>query len=295
MRVQITFRTRAVAIACAVLAVVATPALLFAHAHLVRSTPAANSRLDAAPTALTLTVSEQPELKFTRLELLDSAGTSVPLGAVRRAPGNSMGVTAPITPTLTNGKYTVVWHTAAADGHATDGRYSFVVAAAAVGPATGAAASAPIITVTPTPGRRARTNQIVAPAQPIGFPTALRWAELVAVLTLVGAIMFRFFIVTGAELPAGIVADGGDRARRLAQAALLLFLVATLTRVVAQSDLITGASTARMSAIMTVVRETRWGSGWAVGFTGGVLALIGLVVARGRPPAGSWRASASHS
>src|SRR6478736_3918512 len=51
------------AISAAVM-VLATPALLFAHARLVRSSPAANAVLDSAPTTLGLWFSERPEPRF---------------------------------------------------------------------------------------------------------------------------------------------------------------------------------------------------------------------------------------
>ena len=48
-----TFRKfRLVAVILATLAVIVTPALLFAHAHLVRSTPAADATLTTAPASL---------------------------------------------------------------------------------------------------------------------------------------------------------------------------------------------------------------------------------------------------
>ena len=107
--------------------VLATPALLFAHARLVRSSPAANAVLDSAPTTLGLWFSERPEPRFTAIRLLDSAGLAIPLGAPTSVEQN--GLTLTITRPLTPGRYSVVWRTAASDGHATNGNFSFRVAA----------------------------------------------------------------------------------------------------------------------------------------------------------------------
>jgi methionine-rich copper-binding protein CopC len=114
-----------VAVACIALAVVLTPALLFAHARLVRSAPAVNARVSASPTSLSLWFSERPELRYTSIELVDSAGGVIPHGPITSI--DSMGVTAPIAATLAPGRYSVAWRTAAADAHGTSGRLAFLV------------------------------------------------------------------------------------------------------------------------------------------------------------------------
>lgn len=267
-----TFRKfRLVAVILATLAVIVTPALLFAHAHLVRSTPAADATLTTAPASLQLWFSERPELKFTTLTMSDANGTSVPLGAVAKLVGDPMAVVATIPATLANGRYTVAWRTAAADGHATSGTFSFVVAAPSVTPAA----------MPDTPVVRRVPNTIVQPAAPpTSMPTAVRWADLVAVLTLVGTLIFAVFVLQRAALPADVTRDARDRARRLAGSVLVLFVITTLWRLSAQADLIPSASTARIAAMMTVARETGWGAGWLVGAAGVVITLVGLAVAR---------------
>ena len=110
---------RALAGLIAALAVVVTPALFYAHARLVRSTPAVDGRVTAPPTAVSLWFSERPELRFTTIQLVDSAGAAIPLGAIAAVQGDAMAVTAPVTGAMTPGRYAVVWRTAASDGHAT--------------------------------------------------------------------------------------------------------------------------------------------------------------------------------
>lgn len=273
--VRIRIRTR-LALVVAALAVVVTPALLFAHARLVRSTPAANTQLTTSPTALNLWFSEHPELRFSTVELFDSAGTAIGLGTLAAMPGDGMGLSVPIPQPLGDGRYTVVWHTAAADGHATAGRFSFSVTAAnapAVPPV-----SPSVLASSPT--QSSAPNSVVAPSATPNLSTALRWAELVAVLAIIGTMIFRLFVLPEAKLPAPLAADSADRARRLAQAALLLFVIATLTRVIGQSDLIPNAANARLAAVMTVMQDTRWGRGWLIGAFGAVMAGVGLIIAR---------------
>jgi copper transport protein len=271
----------------AVLAVIVTPAFLFARARLVRTTPAASGHLAEAARELRLRFSEQPELKFTSVELHDSAGAVVALGPVTLVPGDGMGVSATSSQPLANGRYTVSWRTAPADGHATTGKYAFDAAIPAAAPlprdavAPGAAVSADVPTADTTPiAHTLAPNAVLQPGTAPNFSTALRWTELVAVLTLVGAVIFRLFVVPAAGLPDPIALEAAERARRLAMGALMLFALATITRLSAQSDLIANAGAIRWAAMQMVVRGTRWGQGWLVGAVGAVAALVGFASAR---------------
>ncbi|HEY2163034.1 MAG TPA: copper resistance protein CopC [Gemmatimonadaceae bacterium] len=253
-----------VAAISAAIMVLATPAVLFAHAHLVRSSPAANAVLDSAPATLGLWFSERPEPRFTAIQLLDSAGLAVPLGAPTS--GEQNGLTLAITRPLTPGRYSVVWRTAASDGHATNGNFSFRVAAARGAPP----APAPIVTVTPvTPTRASDASQAAT------TPAPIRWAELFALIVLIGATVFRLAVLHEAALPDDATLDVAARTRRVAVAALALFAVTSVARVVLQSQLVTGSGSP-MAATMAVMTDTRWGHGWLVGAVGVVIALIGL-------------------
>jgi len=275
-------RRRFVATVLAALALLATPLLLYAHAHLLRSSPAADSRLDAPPKSLTLWFSEQPEVRFTSIQLVDTAGAPVSLGAVAALVADPSAVTVPVSGRLSRGRYTLIWRTAAADGHATSGRFSFSVlnvpmdtSRAVVPPAQ-----------PPNPG----ANSVVQVAPTASFSTAVRWAELMSVITMVGAIIFRLVVVPGARWSDELTAEAAERARRLAQAALTLFVITTLMRVIAESALVPSVDGGRMAAVLTVVQDTRWGHGWAVGAAGAIVLIIGLVVARAS--VGGWLAAA---
>jgi putative copper export protein len=103
----------------------------------------------------------------------------------------------------------------------------------------------------------------------------------VSLLTLVGAVIFRMFILQDAGLPAPVVVDSADRTRRIALAALVLFFVATFTRLVAESKLMPLAAGDRVGAVMSIARNTSWGHGWTVGLVGALLMLAGLTAGRG--------------
>jgi copper transport protein len=258
------------ALAIAAAAVLATPALLFAHARLVRSSPAANDSLAVAPTSLSLWFSEKPELRFTSIQLLDAAGASTPLGQPTSIAEN--GVSLSITRSLGSGTYSVAWRTAASDGHATNGKFSFrVIGAQAPAPPPAPAAGVTVTPIQTPPAGSSAIREAVTPAP-------IRWAELLSVLLLVGAIVFALAVVPRAEWSAEQVGDASTRTQRLALAAIALFAVTTVARVAIQSQLVASADST-MSAVTTAVRDTRWGHGWATGALGAIFALIGLLAA----------------
>lgn len=105
----------------------AVPALLFAttasaHAHLVKSDPAANATV-AAPKSLHLQFNEKLEAKFSAADLMTAAGA--PVAVTSKAAGEGIETTpkAPLAP----GAYMVMWHVLSADGHKAQGSYNFTV------------------------------------------------------------------------------------------------------------------------------------------------------------------------
>src|SRR4051812_30716919 len=99
--------------------VLATPVLLWAHASLVSSDPAAKSLLHAAPTRIRLVFSEALEPTLGRISLVGSDGATIKLAAT----GDPHDVNALIAPvgTLANGAYRVEWRVVSADGHPVEG------------------------------------------------------------------------------------------------------------------------------------------------------------------------------
>jgi len=186
--VRFSGRARLVALASAALAVLAAPALLLAHARLVRSSPAVDSRVDAPPTSLRPLVSERPELRFTTVHLLDSTGARFPSAPSRPSAGNVMGVTMPIQ--SIGGEWSIHGRleTAAADGHPTTGKFAFVCYGKFAGTRSrthhrGHHSSADETHPSQTPQVG---HALVEPAATTPFSTAARWAELMAVLTMIG-------------------------------------------------------------------------------------------------------------
>ena len=249
------------------LAVLATPALLFAHARLVRSTPAANATLTSLPTSLSLWFSEKPEVKFTVITLTDSAGAVVALGPVASAESN--GITVPIAGALQSGQI----HRRVADcrvGRSRDIGQVCVLDQRALRrrrrpsrPACRRSRSTPAGARCRSPIRRSRhkavSNSLITTQQVTTFSTAMRWAELVALLTLIGLVIFRLAVLPRAEWSPELVAAASDRAARLGRGLLVLFAVGTISRGLAQASLLPTYATSRHAAIRELIHHTRWG------------------------------------
>ncbi|HXT14454.1 MAG TPA: copper resistance protein CopC [Gemmatimonadaceae bacterium] len=259
--------------------------MLFAHAQLLRSSPAANSEV-TSPSEIQLWYSEEPDLHFASVQL--RKGTqSIELGPIRAVSPNGLRI--PIVGPMPPGGYSIAWHVAASDGHATNGTIHFRVKPDSAGaappgggspptPAAGASGTSPRRDTAAS--RRPATNVFVAPGRPVAASTAMRWAEFVALLAVIGAIVFRLVVVPAAKWPDELTADAVDRGRRLAVAFALLFLIATITRAMAESTLLADPTASGLSEIRILVTSTRWGIAWSIGGVGALLAFIGLLVAR---------------
>lgn len=107
----------------AVLAVAgAAPAL--AHATVVSSDPADSARLDAAPSTVTMTFSEDIGVRAGFLKVVDSKGAEVSEGA---ATSSGREVTVRLRSGLGDGSYMVSYRIVSADSHPISGAYAFVV------------------------------------------------------------------------------------------------------------------------------------------------------------------------
>lgn len=265
----------------ATLAILSFPLALWAHAHLRRSEPAANERLASSPSTIRLWFSERPELAFTRVRLRGADSSEIALGTVARMTDDPMGVTLPIATPLVAGKYMVLWRTAAADGHASSGSFGFEVTA-----------SASVIASVDTTPRAANGHAVVAtdstaaPSASLNASAATRWLEFMALLAVVGAVVFRLAVLPRASramagaLPDETRLEISDTARRLAQAALFLLLITTVSRLYGEAHNVLGADRSIDGAALAATLGTRWGMGWLVGAAGIVIAAIGFMLVR---------------
>ena len=98
----------------------------FAHAHLKCANPADRAIVSTSPMALTLDFTEGLNLAFSGVNLQDASGSQVQPGKAQLSNGDKT-LTVPLQSALRPGDYTVKWHVLSADGHKTDGSYSFTV------------------------------------------------------------------------------------------------------------------------------------------------------------------------
>ena len=279
------------------LAVLSLPVLLLAHAHLERSAPSAAEQLTTAPTAIRLWFSERPELVFTRIRLRAPDSSEIALAAVTAIADDKMGVAAAIPTPLAPGTYTVLWRTAAADGHPTSGSFVFTV--------TGSVSSAAIAAPDTAAARRVDGHALVhidttavAP-QRLSANAATRWLEFVAMLAVVGAVVFRFVVLRGLArvVPGGAQvetrAELSDAARRLGQSALVLLVIAMVSRLYSEASAVLGPDRAVDHAgLRAMLLDTHWGAGWLVGLGGAIVAAIGFSIAKRSSSNAGWAVAA---
>ena len=125
---QVAFAPTAFAPAAFALALLGLwPGIAFAHAFLVRASPAVGATLAAAPARLTLFYTEAVVPHFCQVTLRGPGGAAVPVGRPRPEAGHPRVLLVRL-PHLVPGRYTVTWHAVASDTHRTEGSFAFTVA-----------------------------------------------------------------------------------------------------------------------------------------------------------------------
>ena len=100
------------------------PAQAFAHATLLRTDPAAGTRVATQPRQLTLTFDQQIRPVAGGTSVVDDQGRSAAAGAARNADQNVRQLVIPLKPGLPDGDYTVHWEIVSTDGHIIAGVYA---------------------------------------------------------------------------------------------------------------------------------------------------------------------------
>jgi copper transport protein len=177
-----------------------------AHANLERSDPSANSVSPDSPVEILLYFSEQPELRASRVAVLDPVGAQVDNSDLHEHGPTTLSVTVPELP---DGTYTVTWRTVSAvDGHATAGTFAFSVGAPS-------ASTAPI-----PPGF------VFDPGgPPRWFSVVARWVGYLSLFVLIGMVAFPTAILRPALRRAGVRQPERHGAERLMAMFTLALLV----------------------------------------------------------------------
>ena len=99
----------------------------FAHAHLLKSSPAAGATVKVMPTELTLWFTEALECAFCTVEVVDEAGGRVDAGKAVLDAKDAKVLHVALAP-LAKRKYKVTWKAVSVDSHTTSGNFTFTVA-----------------------------------------------------------------------------------------------------------------------------------------------------------------------
>lgn len=307
---------KATAIAAIAVATALTPAPASAHGRLKSASPGVGARVEAAPRELRLGFTEAPELAYTAVQLLDEGGRRLPLGAPAAAGEKAIAVRVPEP--LGPGEYTVVWRTAAADGHPTHGVYTFTVLA----PASGVAPRAGVLAERPAGAGRARAGpEAAAGLTPPGVAPAMRMHHVppeealfdasspayvvvrllfyLALATVIGAVAFRLLVLgwmarqQGAVALQTIEAAASSSAARIGTAAAGSLVAVAVLRLYAQSVALHGAEYAlapdRLGMLLV---RTVWGWAWVLQVVATAVAIGGFAAAR-RGRHGGWELAAA--
>lgn len=116
-------RTSLISISLAGLLLAASP-MAFAHAILVRSTPADQAMVHSRNVDIALDYNSRIEASRCTLALTGPSGQKVP---VHMEPSTSPSELKAEVENLTNGKYHIHWQALASDGHITRGDIAFTV------------------------------------------------------------------------------------------------------------------------------------------------------------------------
>ncbi|MGK2961775.1 MAG: copper resistance CopC/CopD family protein [Gemmatimonadaceae bacterium] len=172
-------------------ALLAFPAILWAHARLLSSNPAGGAVLTASPATLRLVFSERPELALASIRLA-GAGDTINLGPLGRDPSDPAIVVAPLGRVLAPGPYVVIWRVAGRDGHPIRGTIQFTVAGDAAAIADPVTTPAAVPTAAEPDEENAGISVAVGGA--IGF-IIVRWLAFISLFLMIGAVVFKKFVL----------------------------------------------------------------------------------------------------
>jgi copper transport protein len=233
----------------ALLLALALPSDARAHAALLRSDPADNAILAAAPGEVRLWFNEVISAEFSSVQVFDLHGQAVELDGLRRDGADPTMLVLSL-PELDAGVYSVHWRVLSeADGHFTQGLMVFGVGEGAdVGAAapTGGESSLPLAEV------------------------LLRWLNFGLLAALIGGLAARYLVLAGVREPAGhavALAGVGRRTELWTLVAGVAAVGVGLGLLVYQASALRGSlpdGVPFLDVMGQLLGRSRWGTLWAV-------------------------------
>jgi copper transport protein len=231
-----------------------------AHAALDRSEPASGAVLPDAPSEVRIWFTEPLEPRFTRADLLNSAGQSVAGGSSQVSPDNDHLLILTLPPDLPSGGYTVAWRNlSAADGHTLQGYFGF-----GIGAGNAAGSAAPDLTDAPDAPRELSRGLAL-----IGL----------ALLLAIAPLTLGVLVPAVRTLP-GLANGLTHRLRVYTMLAIALALLGSVLALLAQSAAV-ALDLALPQAAWATLTGTRYGEVW-------LWRLLGLLVVSATVVVGLW-------
>jgi copper transport protein len=216
------------------------PAVAWAHAALLQTTPVASRIVNRPPKQVLLRYSEAVEPRFAIVSLTNAAGDKETAGAPSRSPANADTLVVPLKK-LAEGWYLVYWRVISVDGHPVRGAFTF-----AVGPNAGPAPQFAIPSISET----AATPRLVT----------ARWLAFLSLMAAIGLFILRIVVarpvvarVPGTRLRAVTIAFG---------AASVVALLAIPVYVLLSTAEFALRSFWSFGALFPLVRVSAFGRSW---------------------------------
>lgn len=235
-----TIRRRVALVLAVAAGALVLPAVAWAHAALLRTTPLPSAVLDSSPPVVLLTYSEAVEPRFAIVSVTNAAGKQETAAPPRRSAANPDTLVVSLHH-LDRGWYLVYWRVISVDGHPVRGAFTF-----AVGPNPGPAPQFPV----PSTSETAATPKLVT----------ARGIVFVSVMAAIGLFILRMGIarpvvrrVSGTRLRAVSIAFG---------VAAAVALVATPVYVVMSTAQFALRSSFDLGNVLPLVRDSAFGRGF---------------------------------
>jgi copper transport protein len=227
-------------ILAAAAASLALPAVAWAHAALLQTTPVASRIVNTPPKQVLLRYSEAVEPRFAIVSVTNAAGDKQTAGAPSRSPANADTLVIPLKQ-LSEGWYLVYWRVISVDGHPVRGAFTF-----AVGPNAGPAPQFVIPSISET----AATPRLVT----------ARWLAFLSIMAAIGLFVLRIAVarplvarVSGTRLRSVTIAFGA--------ASILALLVIPIYVLLSTAEFAL-RSFWSFGALFPLVRVSAFGRGW---------------------------------
>jgi copper transport protein len=264
----------------AVLLLLGSASLVWAHASLVRASPAADAHVALPPSELRLEFSEAVTARTSRIELVTPDSQRHVLSP--RADTSDAKVLLADVPTLAMaGRYRVDWRLVGPDGHAVTGKFGFTVDSIPRAPSV----------ATPAPQTPMAQEEVPEPSPDSFLQQSVRFLSFLSMVVVIGAVAFALFVLpvasrSGGEVVGRFRARTEGQLRALALAGAWTLLIIAVVRLTSHAVLLSGSLGAlRAGDFGDLIIGSTFGRGWLLQ----VVTLIALL-AWLRPQTPSWSA-----